>query len=113
MSGAQLARRMGNTRARVAQAERAERNGGVTLKSMEAFAAAMGCKFYYAIIPEGKIEDIVTEQARKKAQAIVQRASRHMALEDQALSDRQNAEEVKRLTQQLLGQMSSDFWQDP
>ena len=51
MSGAQLAKKMGLTRARVAQAEHAELDGGVTLKSMQAFAEAMGCRFVYAIVP--------------------------------------------------------------
>ena len=45
MSGAALARRLGVTRARVSQAERAEREGGITLKEMDEFAAAMGCRF--------------------------------------------------------------------
>ncbi len=35
MSGPQLAKRMGVTRARVAQAEHAELSGGATLKSMQ------------------------------------------------------------------------------
>ena len=50
MSGAQLARKMGVTRARVAQAEHAELSGGATLKSMQAAAEAMGCRFVYAIV---------------------------------------------------------------
>src|SRR5437667_9934834 len=67
MSGAQLAKKMGVTRARIAQAELAELNGGVTLKSMQAAAEAMGCRFVYAIVPPRRVEDIVMTQARKKA----------------------------------------------
>src|SRR6266853_4671749 len=55
MSGAQLAKKMGVTRARVAQAENAELTGGITLKSMQAAAEAMGCRFVYAIIPPQRI----------------------------------------------------------
>src|ERR1700716_2933021 len=62
MSGAQLAKKMRVTRARIAQAEHAELNGGVTLKSMQAMAEAMGCRFVYAIVPPHHIEDIVTAQ---------------------------------------------------
>src|ERR1700730_2645478 len=76
MSGAELAKKMGVTRARVAQAERSELTGGVTLKSMQATAEAMGCRFVYAIIPpSGRIDDIITAQARKKATAIIGTAS--------------------------------------
>src|ERR1700693_1831231 len=65
MSGADVARKMGVTRARVTQAEHAELTGGVTLKSMQATAEAMGCRFVYVIIPSSEhIEDIITAQAR-------------------------------------------------
>src|SRR5271157_5392842 len=78
MSGAQLAKRMGVTRARVAQAEHAELSGGATLKSMQATAEAMGCRFVYAVVPEKRIEDLITAQAQKKAMALVSTASTHM-----------------------------------
>lgn len=113
MSGVQLANRMGITRARIAQVEHAEAEGAITLKTMQGLAAAMGCEFVYAIIPQRKIEDVLAAQARKKAQALVQRASGHMALEDQALSERQNAKEVERIAQQLLRDMPSDLWRNP
>src|SRR5229473_1162872 len=76
MSGAQLAKKLGVTRARIAQAEQAELHGGVTLKSMQATAEAMGCRFVYAIVPPGPIKDIIVAQARKKAMAIVGTASK-------------------------------------
>lgn len=111
MSGAALARRLGVTRARVSQAERAEREGGITLKAMEEFAAAMGCRFVYAIVPEaGRVEDIVSAQARRKAEALVARASDHMALEQQALSAKKNRAEVERVARELMEDMPSDFW---
>jgi predicted DNA-binding mobile mystery protein A len=113
MSGAQLAKRMRVTRARVAQAEHSELTGGVTLKSMQATAEAMGCRFVYAIIPaSGRIEDMVTAQARKRAMAIVSTASKHMALENQKLPDDKIAQEVERLTREIALEMPPDFWSD-
>lgn len=112
MSGAQLAKRMGVTRARVAQAEQAELTAGVTLKSMQATAEAMGCRFVYAIVPAGSIEDIVMVQARKKALEIVGTASTHMALESQTLPNDKTAQQVERLTQELAREMPADFWRD-
>src|SRR5580692_4335380 len=95
MSGAELAKKMGVTRARVTQAEHAELTGGITLKSMQATAEAMGCRFVYAIIPAaGDVEDLITAQARKKAVAIVDTVSQHMALENQTLPDDKIAQEV-------------------
>ncbi|WP_087001489.1 mobile mystery protein A [Rhizobium sullae] len=112
MSGAQLAKKMGVTRARIAQAEKAELDGGVTLKSMEATAEAMGCRFVYAFVPPQTIENVIIAQARKKAQAIVGSAAKHMALEDQTVSHNRTQQEVARLMNELMYQMPSDFWED-
>lgn len=113
MSGADLARRLGVTRARVSQAERAEREGGITLKAMEDFAAAMGCRFVYAIVPaEGRIADVVAAQARRKAEALVARASTHMALERQALPEKKNKAEVERIARALMEDPPPGFWSE-
>ena len=112
MSGPDLARRLGVTRARVSQAERAESNGGVTLRTMQAAAEAMGCRFVYAIVPEGRTQELIAARARTKAEMIVRRASDHMALESQSLSDAQNTEEIERIALDLMHEMPSDFWTD-
>ncbi|MER9232911.1 mobile mystery protein A [Mesorhizobium sp. M0622] len=112
MSGAQLAKRLGVTRARIAQAEKAELDGGVTLKSMQAAAEAMGCRFVYAFVPPDTIENVIIGQARKKAQAITDTAGKHMALEGQAVSDSRTRQEVSRLMNELIYEMPPDFWED-
>ncbi|QEX15134.1 DNA-binding protein [Hypericibacter terrae] len=112
MSGVQLAKKMRVTRARIAQAERAERDGAASLKSMKAAAEAMGCRFVYAVVPEKRIEDIITAQARKKALALVAAASTHMAMENQALPNDKIAEEIERLTREMAREMPPDLWND-
>jgi predicted DNA-binding mobile mystery protein A len=113
MSGAEVAKKLGVTRARVTKAEHAELTGGITLKSMQTIAEAMGCRFVYAIIPKsGHIEDIITAQARKKALEIVGTANKHMALENQKLPDDKIAQEVDRLTREIAQERPSDFWND-
>lgn len=112
MSGAQLARRMKLTRARVAQAEHAELSGGATIKSMQAAAEAMGCRFVYAVVPETCVKDVIAVQARKKALALVGTTSTHMALESQSLPDERIAAEVDRIAHELAREMPSDLWSD-
>lgn len=112
MSGPQLAKRIGVTRARVSKVENAESEGAVTLKTMNTFAEAMGCRFVYAIVPEGHIEDVIRAQARKKAKALVTTASSHMALEGQSLSEARNAEKIELIASELARTMPSDFWMD-
>jgi predicted DNA-binding mobile mystery protein A len=112
MSGAQLARRLGVTRARIAHAERAELSGAITLKSMQAAAEAMGCTFIYAIVPPGRVEDLIIRQARKKATDLVRAAGSQMALEDQALSQHRLNKEITFLTRDIVHEMPPDFWDD-
>ena len=112
MSGAQLARRLGVTRAAISNTEKAELVGGVTLKSMQQMAEGLGCRFVYAIVPEKQLEDILDAQARKKALDIVNRTNKHMALESQSLSSEQIEYEIKRLQQDYLKEHFTDLWND-
>jgi predicted DNA-binding mobile mystery protein A len=114
MSAAQLGRRLGVTRARISQAELAEPSGGVTLRTMQAAAQAMGCRFVYAIVPnEGSVEDAIAAQAHEKARAIVARAGVHMALERQSLPEAKNRDEVERIASEFIRAMPRDLWADP
>jgi len=112
MSGAQLARKLGVTRARVAKAERSELDGAITINSMRNIAEALGCKFVYAIVPVGDIDTVLLKQARKKAEAIIKTTNQHMALEGQELSGQKISYEIARLTEQLLRDMPHDFWEN-
>lgn len=111
MSAPELARRMGVTKPAIYQAERKEREGGVTLQHMEKLAEALGGRFVYAIVPEGNVDDVLRIQARKKAESVVRRASSHMALEKQSLTSEQTREEIERLADDLLRERPSDFWE--
>jgi len=112
MSGAQLARRLGVTRALVSNTERAELSGGVTIKAMQQMARAMDCQFVYAIVPAGAIQGMINQRAREKALAIVERANKHMALEAQTLSKEQIEFEIRRIQQELVNDLPSDLWND-
>lgn len=113
MSAAQLGRRVNRTRANISAAERSEQEERATIQSMKTLAEAMGCKFVYAIIPpDGDIESVIEQQARKKAKALVNKASTHMALEKQSLSKKSANDEIERLTCDLMGNINSDFWKD-
>ncbi len=112
MSGSQLAERVGVTKARISKAEQAELTGGVTIRSMQTMAEAMNCRFVYAVIPEREIGAMVRARALHKAREQVKAASTQMALEDQALSEQQLADEVERLADEILKKMPSDLWSD-
>jgi predicted DNA-binding mobile mystery protein A len=110
MSGAQVAQRMGVTRAAVYQAERNENAGAITLKQMEKLAEALGGRFVYAIVPAGSVADMLREQARRKAEAHVRRAGAHMALESQSLPEGRIRQRIEKLAEEYLRDMPPDFW---
>jgi len=112
MTAAQLSRRLGVDRAYVSAAEHAEKNGTLTVKRLQRMAEAMGCKLVYCIVPDGDVQDLIERQAQSKATALVTRASKQMALENQMLSPEQTKFEIERLTKELLQKMPSDFWEE-
>lgn len=112
MSGAQLARRLGVTRALIAQTEKAELTGSVTIKKMQEIAEAMDCRFVYAVLPKTSVQEIITTQATKKAKAYVDKTSKHMALEDQSLDRNQIEFELRRLAQEMSKTPPRDLWDD-
>jgi predicted DNA-binding mobile mystery protein A len=114
MSGAQLARKMGVSRALISQAENNEVSGSVTMKTMQTMAEAMGCRFVYAVLPpKGKeTEDVIFAQALKWARKAVEHANTHMALENQSLPKGSREDEIHRMARYLAGQMAPGFWDD-
>ncbi len=112
MSGAQLARRLGVTRAHVNNTEKGELNGSVTIKTLQKMAEAMGCRLVYAIIPEREVEKLLAARAKKKAMKMVEEVNKHMALEKQALSEKQVAFEIERLQREMLKNPPANFWND-
>ena len=112
MSGAEVAARAGISRNAVYQAERNERDGAITINQMQKLAKAMGGRFVYAIVPDGgRVEEIIHDQARRKAEARIMRASAHMALEKQSLTNKQTAQRIDDLANELMREMPPDFWE--
>ncbi len=112
MSGAQLARRLGVTRSLISQSEKAELSGRITIKKMSEMADAMNCRFVYAVIPNTNIQDSIAAQAHKKAKATVHRTNVYMALEGQALAQKQIDFEINRLAQRMVNSPPSDLWDE-
>ena len=112
MSGAQLARRLGVSRAQVAQSERNEASGAITLKTLHKMAAAMGGRVVYMIVPEQSAGDMVQQRAREKASQLVYKVDTQMALEAQTISEASRKFEIERVKEELLNKMPGDLWDD-
>jgi len=108
MSADYVARHKGVSRNAVYQAERSEKEGAVSLKQMEQLAKAMGCRFVYAIVPEGKVEDATYAQAREKARALMP-----LEPEVRGWSAEEQADWIDDKAAELLHDMPTDFWEPP
>lgn len=78
-----LAERTKVSKAAVAQAERGEAKGKVTIDTLKKMAEAMECEFVYAFVPKKSIKEVLREKALAKAKRILLKADTHMTLEDQ------------------------------
>src|SRR5579864_2270893 len=102
MSAQKLADRLGVKRPRIAAIEKAEKTGATTLKTLRQAAEAMDCVLVYAIVPRTSLDQIVRDQAAKKADTELSRLHHTMRLENQALGKADLADERQRLVREIL-----------
>ena len=112
MSPQKLADRLGVSRPRVNTIEKAEVTGSTTIKTLREAAEAMNCTFVYAIVPVGTLDDIVRDQAAKKADVELARHHHTMRLENQAMDKRDLVAERERLTLEILVGSPRRLWDD-
>jgi predicted DNA-binding mobile mystery protein A len=110
MTGEQLARRIGVTKPRVYEIERAELNGSITLDSLERAAQAMDCQLVYALIPRQPLQTMVEQRALLEAKKRMRTAAHTMTLEDQAVEETELREQIEALAKELLDQKGSILW---
>ena len=112
MTPQKLGERMGVSRPRVNTIEKAEVSGATTIKTMREAAEAMGCTFVYAIVPTTTLDELVRQQAARKADAELARLHHTMRLENQALTKPDLEMERERLITELLTGSPRRLWGD-
>lgn len=112
MTTRQLAARMGAARSRVTAIEKAEVTGSTTIKTLREAAEAMDCVLVYAIVPRTSLDEILREQATKKAGVELARHHHTMRLENQAMDKRDLAAERERLVSDMLAGSLRRVWDD-
>lgn len=110
MSSYQLADRMGLSRSTVKQLETNERNGSITLRSLTRAAEAMGCRLIYGFVPVSSLEQIVDEQATRKAAEIASTVNRTMALEQQEPDAATTDSMIRDIAEELRRRGKRDLW---
>ena len=93
-------------------AQNAEANDVITLKSLRKTAAAMDCELIYVFVPKSSLEDIIHQQARRVAKQQLKRVSHSMLLEQQALTTKQQKEQLEELIKELLQLPLKNLWNE-
>jgi predicted DNA-binding mobile mystery protein A len=110
MTAAILGKRMGVSQAAVAQFEKAETDGSITLKSLRSAAEALDCHLVYALVPRQSLEDAVRNRASVVADQQLARTHHTMSLENQALLPADLEAERSRLIESILRDDPARLW---
>lgn len=110
MTTEQLANRLGLHGGRIVQLEHAEVQDAVTLRTLRAAAEVMDCELVYAIVPKHSLEDTLKAKAFKLAAEQVKRVGHSMALEDQAIEEQLQKEQIEQLAEELLEGSLKKLW---
>jgi predicted DNA-binding mobile mystery protein A len=110
MNGTQLAQRLKVSQPRIPKIEQDELAGGLTLKTMRQVAEALDCVFVYALVPKTTLAETVQGQARKVAQARMQRVTHTMLLEAQELTDMEQQASLAAVVEELVREKPKELW---
>lgn len=102
MSLLQLGNKLKNTKQNVFSLELREKDGSITLKTLQQVAEAMDMQLVYGFVPnDGTLDALIDRKAREVATKIVQRSSNTMKLEDQENSEDRIKKAIEERTEDI------------
>ena len=112
MSAAQLAVRLGVSRAAVYKLEDRETGRNVTLNQLDKAANALDCDVVYALVPRQPLEQTIRDRARKKAEQQLRSANASMGLEAEGVEDSDFATAVNLASSYTEALTDRHLWED-
>jgi predicted DNA-binding mobile mystery protein A len=112
MSVAQLANRLGVTRAAVYKLEEREVSRSITLKQLDKAANEMDCDVIYTLIPRTSLETAIRSQSEAKAKVQLRQANRSMSLEAEGVKGQGFAMAVASATGYSEALADRRLWED-
>lgn len=112
MTSVQLARRLKVSQPWISELEQSEVNGTVTLQTLQRAAEALGCRLVYALVPDRPLAEVVHERAVLVADRQSSAVEQSMRLEDQGVSDKRAARELREQTMQELLRRPARLWDE-
>jgi predicted DNA-binding mobile mystery protein A len=111
MSMEQLGKKLSITKQAVMDMEKREKEGAITIKSMQEIAKAMDMRFVYGFVPNaGSLEQMIETRALEIATKIVHRTSTTMKLEDQANSNKRIENAIKERAAEIINKTPKILW---
>ena len=111
MSMEQLGKKLSITKQGVMDIEKREKEGAITIKSMQEIAKAMDMKLVYGFVPnEGDLEQMIETRAIEMAKKIVERTSNTMKLEDQENSKERIEKAIKERAAEIINNTPKILW---
>jgi len=112
MTTAQLGQRLGVTQPRITELEQSEASGGVTLKTLQRAAEALGCRLVYAVVPDRPLAEIVRARADVVAARQLSAVAQSMRLEAQEVTSQDAIEELHRRQVEQLLRRPARLWDE-
>jgi len=111
MSMEQLGKKLSITKQGVMDIEKREKEGTITIKSLQEIAKAMDMKLVYGFVPnEGDLEQMIEARAIEMAKKIIERTSNTMKLEDQANSKERIEKAIKERASEIINNTPKILW---
>jgi predicted DNA-binding mobile mystery protein A len=111
MSAQQLANKLSVTRQGVYDIENREKDGSITIKSLNEAARALDMKLVYGFVPnDGSLDALIERKAKEIATQIVMRTSNSMKLEDQENTPARIKKAIKEQTEALKKEIPKTLW---
>ena len=111
MSMEQLGKKLSITKQGVMDIEKREKEGAITIKSMQEIAKAIDMQFVYGFVPvAGSLDQMIEMRALEIAKTIVQRTSTTMKLEDQVNSKERIEKAIKERAAEIINKTPKILW---
>lgn len=110
MSSYVLAKRLNCDRTNITAMERREKNGTISLETLEQVAKGLDCKLVYCLVPLESLDKILEKQARLIAKKRIRTINHSMKLEQQGLNQKQLQSQEENLVQELLYSDPKKLW---
>jgi predicted DNA-binding mobile mystery protein A len=111
MSMEQLGKKLSITKQGVMDIEKREKEGAITINSMQEIAKAIDMQFVYGFVPNaGSLEQMIETRALEIATKIVERTSTTMKLEDQVNSKERIEKAIKERAEEIINKTPKILW---